>query len=878
MGVAFQTRTVSLSRFSAGPPLLNNESPFVPGTNTPSLGLDAAEPATSRWIARGVSRHIATLTVLLTGIGLVDALGARIDRRAYALMALWMAVTLVVGGWAAKPLRVSIRLRRYAFTLVLDVLFLGWLYLVLNAAQFLGAPFFVYSALVAMATLPRRGAIAVGVLVVAVYSAVVLAEVSGLATVASPLGLPSLRGNYGFAMTSIIAASGVIVMLMVLQGRLMDTIRSAELRFQMLVRAAPDMVMTFDVNGKFVDVNEATLRQSGYTWEEIKRLPNTSFFPLEDWPKVLDARARNLRGEVAAMVVRYVRKDGEVRWVDLTSSPFQHSGHIDAALVIARDITEQKRQTDVMRANDERFRLILSSVKLSFYTIDLAGRVSALYGEWARRHPEHVERMVGQRAPEIFPDETAALHEAAFDRVLAGEDVALKFTMTMPGSTEPRSFRTTLAPLRDADGRVTGGAAVWADVTEAVEAERDREQLLARLAEAERLDSLGQLVSGVAHELNNPLAAILSFTEDLLDDVRPNDDRMALQVIQSQALRSRTIVRDLLTFVRQGDHRPRKLDSPGHVLETLLRAVQPGMNTQGVRFTATVTDGDTPLDLDRAGFEQVVTNLLTNAAHAAGAGGAVRLHALREGDAFVVRVEDTGSGVDAEHFARIFDPFFTTKPTGQGVGLGLSVSMGIVRAHEGSLEVENLAAEAGGGARFTMRIPVSSDPAPMIPARSSRGMPVVRELTLESTPGALPVRKPSLLVIDDEAPIRAGLRRYFERRDWIVDEAVDGAEALGKLSRRDAVVRFDVVLCDLKMPGFSGQELVERLQSESPEMLRRMIISTGDAMARDVIDFLADVQVPVLEKPFELVTLEELANKILGAVTSPVASPGAPSQ
>lgn len=877
MGVAFLTRTVALGRFFAGP-LFHNESPFVPGSNTPSLGLDTAEPSTSRWIARGVRRHVVTLTFFLIGIGLVDALGAQVDRRAYALMALWIAVTLAVGGWAATPYAFPYRVRRFAFTMVLDVVFLGLLYLVLDAAQFLGAPFFVYSALVAVATFPRRGAIAFGALVVAVFSAVVLAEVYGLVEVASPLGLPSVRGNYGFAIASIISAAGVIATLMVLQGRLMDAIRSAELRFQLLVRAAPDMVMTFDANGRFVDVNEATLRQSGYTWEEIKRLPNTSFFPLEDWPKVLDARARNLRGEMAAMEVRYVRKDGEVRWVDLTSSPFQHSGHIDAALVIARDITEQKRQTDVLRANDERFRLILSSVKLSFYTIDLAGRVSSLYGEWALRQSDHVREMVGRRAPEIFPSEAAALHEAAFDRVLAGDDVAIEFDMTMPGSSVTRSFRTSLAPLRDADGRVTGGAAVWADVTEAAAAERDREQLLSRLAEADRLEALGHLVSGVAHELNNPLAAILNFTEDLLDDVRPSEDRMALQVIQSQALRSRTIVRDLLTFVRQGDHRPRKLDSPGHVLETLLRAVQPGMNTQGVRFTATVTDGDTPLDLDRAGFEQVVTNLLTNAAHAAGAGGAVRLHAFRENDAFVVRVEDTGSGVDAEDVARIFDPFFTTKATGQGVGLGLSVSMGIVRAHEGSLEVENLSAEAGGGARFTMRLPVSSDPAPVLPARSSRGMPVVRELTLESTPGALPVRKPSLLVIDDEAPIRSVLRRYFERRDWTVDEAVDGAEALGKLMRHDAVVRYDVVLCDLKMPGFSGQELVGRLQTESPGMMGRLILATGDTMAPDVVDFLASVQVPVLEKPFELQTLEQLASQILSAVASPAAKLGAPGQ
>lgn len=841
--------------------------------------LVAIEPATSRWISEASTRHTVTLGLFTLVIGLCQVAGLAIDGRTYVVMAAWIGLNVVMAPWAARPHTFEVRLRRYAFTIVADVIMLGVVYVFLDAAQWLGAVFFIYSALVASATLPRRWAVGVAALIVVVYGVVVVISVARPDFAQSPVGLVNVRGNYAYAAASIAAAMGLLTILMLLQGRLVETIRAAERRYLLLVQAAPDMVMTFDREGRFVDVNPTTLTQSGYSWDEIKRLPNMTFFPPEDWPRLVEARERNMRGETATLEIRYVRKSGEVRWVQTTSAPFRRSDRGDAVLVIARDITEQKRQTDAVRANEERFRLILDSLKISFYTIDLTGRISSLYGEWAQRHPEHTASMIGKRPGEIFAADVAAAHDGAFSRALSGEPVSLQFDMALPETTDVRAFRTKLAPLRDPSGQVTGAAAVWSDVTTAVQVERERERLLARLVEADRLEALGKLVSGVAHELNNPLAAILNFTEDLLADARPDEERMALQVIQSQALRSRTIVRDLLTFVRQGDRRPRRADTPGHVLETLLRAVQPGMNTQGVQFVSSVADGDTPLELDRAGFEQVVTNLLTNAAQAAGGGGAVRLTAQREGDEYVVQVEDNGAGISEEHFQRIFEPFFTTKPVGQGVGLGLSVSIGIMRAHGGTLTAENRGAEAGGGARFTMRIPVSTAaPSPRVsPPRPVRavdaGSPATPAVAADAA--ALPARKPGLLVIDDEEPIRRGLRRYFEKRGWAVDEARDGTDAIIKLLRREAVVLYDVVLCDLKMPGISGRELYLRMVAEAPEMARRFILSTGDVTAYDTSEFLAQVPVPVLEKPFELATLEQLADEVRRAATAPDAAPPA---
>ncbi len=705
----------------------------MPDTAHPDPILTAMEPATSRWISEATARHSGTLLVYAAILGLGNVLGATVDRRTYLVFAAWIALNLIIAPWAARPTEYSSRLRRYATTIAMDVVFLGVVYYFLDAAQWLGAVFFIHSALVAAATLPRRWAIGIGGLIVVVFVMLVWIAVAGPPPVSSPVGLPSVQGNYRWAIGSIAASLGLIVVLMMLQLRLVATIRDAE---------------------------------QGYR---------------------------------------------------------------------------------------ERLRLIVGALDFGFYTIDTEGRLTAIHGEWADEQEASGRRLIGLRLLEVMPPEAAEPHREANARALAGEDVTLHWSLAADGTHGERFFRSHLAPLRDAVGTIVGVAGVWNDETLATVAQRERETLRTRLVDAERIESLGKLVSGVAHELNNPLAAILNFTEDLLVEPRSGDERMALEVIQAQALRSRTIVRDLLTFVRQGERRPRKPETPGAILDTVFRAVRPGLAAQDVSFTTAVSERDTLLLLDRSGFEQVVTNLLANAAYAAsatapaGATATVRLAARRADDCYEVIVEDNGPGIPEENFARIFEPFFTTKITGQGVGLGLSVSLGIAQAHGGTLTAENRGAPEG-GARFTMRLPLSG----------SR----FRRHTPSTSMEPMPERKPSLLIVDDEESIRRALRRYFERRGWVVDEATDGADALVKLDRPDAPAHFDVLLCDLKMPGLSGQELYNGLLRDRPALAAKFIFATGDAGAPDVIDFLGTVGVPVLEKPFELHSLELVAQQV----------------
>jgi PAS domain S-box-containing protein len=374
------------------------------------------------------------------------------------------------------------------------------------------------------------------------------------------------------------------------------------------------------------------------------------------------------------------------------------------------------------------------------------------------------------------------------------------------------------------------------------------------LRQSEKLAALGQLVSGVAHELNNPLAAILHFAEDLLDDERTSSDLEALSIIRDQARRSRAIVRDLLSFVRFRDA-VREQVQLTDALASSVKALRPVIRDLGATLVAELPDANAEGHTDPAGLQQVVTNLVVNGAQASGRGGTVTLRAtVADGELSLV-VEDTGPGIPPRVMDRIFEPFFTTKPLGEGTGLGLSVTLGIVQQLGGRINVENRAAADGGGARFVVALPIDG---------GGTGVSVPRTIMVESvavaTDGASPDSAPRALIIDDEPSIRAALRRFFDRRGWQVEEAADGSDGLSALLA--GKFEYAVVISDLKMPGCSGIELHDHVAAVAPELLDRVIFSTGDVASREAAEFVQRTRCAVLQKPFELRALEAVVARM----------------
>ncbi len=393
---------------------------------------------------------------------------------------------------------------------------------------------------------------------------------------------------------------------------------------------------------------------------------------------------------------------------------------------------------------------------------------------------------------------------------------------------------------------------VLRDLTDRRRAESDREQLQSRLAQSVRMEALGRLVSGVAHELNNPLAAILTFSEQLLTEQSEAEIAGPIRTIREQARRARAIVRDLLTFVRRREER-REPAEIGVLVERTVRALEGDLSRQSVSLALTTEPGLPLLHCDPTAIEQVLTNLLDNAARAT-PGGTVSLTIRRERDGVAIVVEDSGPGIPPDHLSRIFEPFFTTRGTGEGTGLGLSVSLGIVQQHGGELRAENRV--PGPGARFTAWLPFGAVVASASAVQASGPVPTV------AVPRA---RQGLVLLIDDEDAIRASMRRYFERQGWSVDEASDGAVGLAKLLATREPASYDVVICDLKMSGLTGLELHHWVSSSRPDLLGRLVFASGDTASPEAAAFLSSSGCPVLEKPFELRELAAVVARIRGA-------------
>ena len=388
----------------------------------------------------------------------------------------------------------------------------------------------------------------------------------------------------------------------------------------------------------------------------------------------------------------------------------------------------------------------------------------------------------------------------------------------------------------------------------------------ARLALADRLSSVGTLAAGVAHEINNPLASVLSNVGYSADELRRLIDGAAdsgvteaitaklrnvieaLADARDGADRVRAIVADLRTFSRAEAGRRDTLD----VAQLLARCI--GMSEREIRMRARLVTSYGPVpqvDANEARLSQVFLNLLGNAVQAVPEGApavneiAVRTYE-RDGRA-VVEVSDSGAGMAPEVRARVFDPFFTTKPVGVGTGLGLFVCHSVVTALGGEIEVES---EQGKGSKFRVVLP-------SIAAQQPQTAPAV--VKPPTTPAE---RRGKVLVVDDEPMIASSLRRALGREHDVAC-ATSGEDALEMLEQGQS---YDVILCDLAMPGISGIDLYEAIEKRFPQLKPRLVFVTGGAFTARARDFLARVENPCVEKPLDTARVRALVRDVVRQV------------
>ncbi|HYT82987.1 MAG TPA: ATP-binding protein [Gemmatimonadales bacterium] len=392
------------------------------------------------------------------------------------------------------------------------------------------------------------------------------------------------------------------------------------------------------------------------------------------------------------------------------------------------------------------------------------------------------------------------------------------------------------APVRERQ-RVTKVLGLVRDITE-------HRRTQAQLQQAEKLAAMGQLVSGVAHEINNPAAIISGFAQTLLLDELPPEHRETVQMIYDEATRIGRITSNLLAFARAGGKERSLLDLNEIVRRTFaLRSYH--LSTLNVTVTLELDGSDPRVWANGSELQQMLLNLLINAEQALTSVATRRTITVRT-TAFEehvrLQVADTGPGIPLTIHGKIFDPFFTTKPEGMGTGLGLSICYGIARDHGGRIAVES---ETGQGAVFTVELP--------------RDQRTRQRLTPPPSPAPAPPPEPlAVLIVDDEEGLRRAVLAFLQRRGIRAVGVGDGADALAALREQ----AFDVIVSDLRMPGMNGRELLERLRREHPAMVGRLIFSTGDSFAADTVALLREAALPYLVKPFDFAKLEALLRQV----------------
>jgi two-component system NtrC family sensor kinase len=402
---------------------------------------------------------------------------------------------------------------------------------------------------------------------------------------------------------------------------------------------------------------------------------------------------------------------------------------------------------------------------------------------------------------------------------------------------EGRVFVATAIPIGNDDPDGRAAVLVLDDHTE-------RRRLQDQLIQSEKMSAVGQLISGVAHELNNPLASVLGFADFLIETGEaPPALAEPLRVIQQEAQRAASIVKNLLTFARKQDQERRPV-AVGGVLERTIALLRNQLIQHRVEPVLEVADGLPDVFGSPNQLQQVFVNLINNGAQAiaaTGRPGRVTIRARRWLDGVAVDVADTGPGVPGELAERIFEPFFTTKREGDGTGLGLSICQGLVKEHGGRLSLQSA---RGAGATFTVELPAA-------PAPCAAGAGEAHQV-----PG-----RARVLVVDDETHILHYMRATLESWGHEVETAADGADGL----RRALEGRHDLIFTDVRMPGVGGREIFETLRARAPAIAARVVFATGDTVAGDTLAFLESTGRPILTKPFKLA---ELRTTLAAALTA----------
>jgi two-component system, NtrC family, sensor kinase len=482
---------------------------------------------------------------------------------------------------------------------------------------------------------------------------------------------------------------------------------------------------------------------------------------------------------------------------------------------------ESARLVDLHDDGRRTWQEVVDAISPAICIVDRGGRIRRANRAFADLVNAPPASLIGRPWQAFIPPEWTADLQRALEQQGAGREVDLR--------TGDRTYAVTAVPITSTDRSTL--VLLFDDQTE-------RRRLQDQLIQSEKLSAIGQLIAGIAHDLNNPLASVVGFA-DYLGEVPqvPASLKEPLSVIQEEAERASNIVKNLLSFARKQEHQ-RRPTALGPLLDNTFVLLRNQLMAHRVELHIEVEPGLPMPDVDANQMQQVFVNLMNNAAQAiasTGRPGTIIVRARPWLDGVAIDVIDDGPGMSESLASQVFEPFFTTKAEGEGTGLGLSISQGIVREHGGRILLDT---EEGRGSTFTVQLPLASQPPAPVPDARDR----------------TPSRRLRVLVVDDEPHILHYMRATLEAWGHIPVVASDGLEGLSRLDDDT----FDLVISDLRMPKLGGREFYEEVSRRHPSMAPRFVFATGDTVRGDTLAFLETLDRPYLHKPFSLAELRTL--------------------
>jgi two-component system NtrC family sensor kinase len=550
----------------------------------------------------------------------------------------------------------------------------------------------------------------------------------------------------------------------------------------------------------------------------------------------------------ACRVYRIIGKGGDIKWIEATVTKIMWERE-PAVLAFLADITDHKRMEDVLKQSEERYRTILDDVEKGYCEADLAGNITFVNDSVCNILGYTSEEIIGtnyrgyagkNNATKIYKDTNSVY--------IAGKPARWFSWELLTKSGEARVVEVSITPKFNTHGEVIGFRGIFNDVTE-------REANEQRVLMTSKLASIGELASGVAHELNNPLTSVMGYAQLLVDSKNvPPEVESDLNRIYQESQRATKIVQNLLSFARP--RKPEKIyfDANELVQRTLdLRSYE--LKTTNIRVNVELEPDLPEIKADYHQIQQVILNILINAEQALTEirrRGKITIATNVVGDHIRISIGDNGPGISKENISRIFDPFFTTKEVGKGTGLGLSVCHGIVTAHGGNICV---ASEKGKGASFVVDLPIA------VAGELGSDVEVV---VVEDSPGRRRKASGNILIVDDEMGIRDILARVLSGMGYRTDSASDAESALTKLAKND----YDLCIIDLKLTRISGRRLYEIMKERYSPLAEKVMFITGDTVTPSTQSFLDSTGRPYLTKPFNPKAAVEFVEKILEGKSS----------